>query len=242
MLKEGDNNSKKIYAHTKQRRSHNMIIGLYNEVDIWVDRETEIERVAVKYFWYMFTTISPSGIDEVLEEVPTVVTAQMNESVTTLATGEEVWKALFMMHPEKAPDPDGMTALFFQRVWQVIKGDLLELVSGFLRSGSFDKKLNETNFCLIPNMERPTRMANLRPISLCNVRYKIISKVFCQRLTKLLPDMIFETQSPFISGKFVSFNILIAQEMFYGLRTNKSCKTSFMATKTNMSKAYDHVE
>lgn len=53
----------------------------------------------------------------------------MNESLTALATEKKVRKALFMMHPEKATDPDGMVALFFQRAWQVIKKDILELVN-----------------------------------------------------------------------------------------------------------------
>ena len=85
-------------------------------------------------------------------------------------------------------------------------------------------------------------MTELRPISLCNVGYKIISKVLCQRLKGLLPNLISETQSAFVSGRLISDNILIAQEMFHALRTNKSCKGKFLAIKTDMSKAYDRIE
>lgn len=99
-----------------------------------------------------------------------------------------------------------------------------------------------TNICLIPKTARPNKMTELRPISLCNVGYKIISKVLCQRLKGLLPNLISETQSAFVSERLVSDNILIAQEMFHGLRTNNSCKEKFLAIKTDMSKAYDRVE
>ena len=124
-----------------------------------------------------------------------------------------------MMHPEKAPGPDGMTAFFYQQSWSIIKKDVVDMVNSFLTTGSINGRLNVTNICLIPKTARPNRMTELRPISLCNVGYKIISKVLYQRLKGLLPTLISETQSAFVSGRLISDNILIAEEMFHGLRT-----------------------
>lgn len=87
-----------------------------------------------------------------------------------------------------------------------------------------DSRLNITNICMIPKTEKPTRMTELRPISLCNVGYKIILTVLCQRLKLCLPSLISETQSAFVPGRLISNNILIAQEMFHGLQTNKACQ------------------
>ncbi|XP_010424493.1 PREDICTED: uncharacterized protein LOC104709611 [Camelina sativa] len=123
------------------------------------------------------------------------------------ATEAEVGKALFMMSPNKAPGPDGMTALFFQKAWRVVKEDLVAMVDRFLKEGVFDKSLNRTHICLIP-----------------------------KRLKPILPDLISETQTTFVPGRLISDNILIAQEMFHGLTTNPSCKGKFMAIKTDMSK------
>ncbi|CAA7046661.1 unnamed protein product [Microthlaspi erraticum] len=178
----------------------------------------------------------------VLEHMSHQVTAQENAVLTRCATKSEVREALFMMHPEKAPGPDSMTALFFQRSWHIIKNDILELVNSFLTMGTFDERLNMTHICLIPKTGRPSRMTELRPISLCNVGYKIISKVLCQRLKVILPRLITETQSTFVPDRLISDNILIAQEMFHDLRTNKSCKVKYMAVKTDMNNAYDRVE
>ena len=198
--------------------------------------------MAVEYFEELFTTTSPSEVDEFLSEVTPDITPQMNQQLLRIATEDEVREALFMMHPEKAPGPDGMTALFFQHSWYIIKRDLVKMVIDFLVSGEMDARLYITNICMIPKTERPTRMTELRPISLCNVGYKIISKVLCQRLKLLLPSLVSETQSAFVAGRLISDNILIAQEMFHGLRTNEACKGKYMAVKTDMSKAYDRVE
>ena len=109
----------------------------------------------------------------------------------------------------------------------IIKKDLVELVNNLLVSGKMDSRLNITNICMIPKTERSTMMTELRQISLCNVGYKIISKVLRQRLKIYLPILISETQPAFVAEMLISDNILIAHEMFHGLRTNKACQGKY---------------
>ena len=198
-------------------------MGLHDELGNWITGDNGVEKVAVDYFEGLFATTNPTEFDSFLDEIIPSISPQMNLTLMRAATEEEVRQALFMMHPEKAPGPDGMTTLFFQHSWHIIKKDVVELVNNFLVTGVLDPRLNITNICMIPKTERPTRMTELRPISLCNVGYKIISKVLCQRLKICLSRLISETQSAFVAGRLISDNILIAQEMFHGLRTNKSC-------------------
>jgi len=111
------------------------------------------------------------------------------------------------------------------------------MVKNFFSFGIFDGKLNETNICLIPIGERPREMSGFCPISLCNVSYKVISKILSLRLKRFLPDLISETQSAFVAGRLIKYNILIAQENFHALRSNPANRKKFMALKTDMSKA-----
>lgn len=109
----GDLNTKFYHALTKQRRVRNKIVGLHDEMGNWITEENGIEKVAVDYFEGLFTTTEPSAFDSFLEEIVSSISLQMYQILLRLATEEEVRQALFMMHPEKAPGPDGMTALFF---------------------------------------------------------------------------------------------------------------------------------
>ena len=141
---------------------------------------------------------------------------------------------LLLLHPEKARRLDVMTAFFFQHFWHLIKEDLVEMVNNFLVSGLMDSRLNIINICVIPKMERPTKMTKLQPISLCNVQYKIISKVLCQRLKTCLPSFMSETQSAFVARRLISYNILIAHEIFHGWQTSTACQGKYMAIKTDI--------
>ena len=116
------------------------------------------------------------------------------------------------------------------------------MVRTFFETGELDECLNQTNICIIPKTDRPATMAEFRPISLCNVGYKIISKIISTRLKCILPELISETQSAFVAKRLITDNILVAQEMFHALRTNPSCKGKYIAVETDMSKAYDRVE
>lgn len=122
-------------------------------------------------------------------------------------------------------------SLVFQQSWLIIKRDRVNLVNDFLRTSYFEEHFNLTNICLIPKTARLNRMTKLLIISLCNVRYMIISKVLCQLLKRILPKLISEMQSAFLTGRLISKNILITQEMFHRLKMNNSCKEKFWPSK-----------
>lgn len=105
----------------KKRGARNWIIVLYNASGVWVDADADVEEVAVSYFWDIFSTTSPSEIEEVLREVPSMVSDQTNRVLTALATEKEVRRALFIMHPEKVPRPDGTTVLVSSELGTLLK-------------------------------------------------------------------------------------------------------------------------
>ena len=146
------------------------------------------------------------------------------------------------MAPLKAPGLDGMPPPFYQHYWHLIGDDVAKAVIFCLLNGHLPPELNQTYLTLIPKVKNLEKVYEFRPITFCNVLYKLVSKVFANRLKKILPHIISETQSVFQSDKAISDNILVAFETLHHMKTNKSGKNGFMAMKLDMSKAYDRVE
>ena len=145
------------------------------------------------------------------------------------------------MAPLKAPGPNGMPPLFYQHYWDTIGNDVTHSVLHFLNSACLLDNLNHTFITLIPKKNSPEYASDFRPISLCNVLYKIFSKVLANRIKKILPKIISEHQSVFTKSRLISDNILVAFESLHSMQKHVS-KEDYMAIKLDMSKAYDKVE
>ena len=153
----------------------------------------------------------------------------------------EIEDIVFQLGPHKAPGPDGIPAFFYHEYWSIVKSDVVNTVQAFFHSSSLFKPLNHTFITLIPKVTYPEEVNHFRPISLCNVIYKIISKILVNRLKPLMDKLITPFQNAFIKGRNISDNILIAHEIMNGLRKKRGKKYSFGALKIDMSKAYDKV-
>lgn len=166
----------------------------------------------------------------------------MNNLLCAPFTAQEIKRAMFDMHPDKAPGPDGMSALFYQSCWNIVGKEVTETTLKVLNYGADLQDLNSTVVTLIPKVSQPVTMKDFRPISLCNVCYKIVARALTNRLSPIMTQIIGESQSAFVPGRLISDNIIVGFELTNWLRNKRTGKKGYTALKLDMNKAYDRVE
>ena len=174
----------------------------------------------VQCYQDLFTLANPSQSKETLQSINTLITAKMNDQLSSHLMAWEVQAAVKQMALLK----------------------VTQSVLHFLSSASFPSHLNHTLISLIPKVKNPKLVIEFLPISLCNVLYKIFPKVLANRLKKILPQLITEQQNAFTKSHLISDNILVAFESLHSMHKHISSKEGFMVVKLDISKSYDRVE
>lgn len=115
-------------------------------------------------------------------------------------------------------------------------------VLNFFETGTFPDGINDTVIVLIPKGKDPQSLKDYRPISLCNVIYKVVSKCLVNRLRPILDGIISETQSAFIPGRLITDNAISAFECFHKIQHSRNPRDNYCAYKLDLAKAYDRVD
>ncbi|KAL0443866.1 UNVERIFIED_CONTAM: hypothetical protein Slati_2109300 [Sesamum latifolium] len=243
-LRNGDKNTSFFHARASKRKLINEILRIKDGHGQWREKEEDMQEVLLNYFSKLFESSKSNTqhIDKILECVGRRVNDEMNESLNQPYTAEEIKTALNQMRPDKSPGPDGMPALFYQNFWRIVGPTTINSILFFLNNGIFPLELNHTYIVLIPKCKKPEHVSQFRPISLCNVIYKIASRVLANRLKPMLDSIISENQSAFIPGRYITDNVLIAFEVNHYFRNKRKGKEGVATLKLDMSKAYDRVK
>ncbi|XP_074293711.1 uncharacterized protein LOC141620847 [Silene latifolia] len=240
-LKDGDRNTKFFHTRAGERKRKNFIAKLIDEDGMERVGTEDVTKVALDYFQGLFTTSNPTDFDDVVAGIGGRVTDDMNAELRRDYGEDEVLDALNQMHPLKAPGPDGTNGLFYQTYWSTVGPEVVRAVLAILRGERSPRDINKTNIVLIPKKKAPDKIRDFRPISLCNVVYKLVSKVLANRLKLFLGDIVSENQGAFTPGRSISDNVLIAFEVFHAMKNSRHMEGN-MAIKLDMAKAYDRVE
>ena len=120
--------------------------------------------------------------------------------------------------------------------------DVVAFCRKYFDHGELPDEINMTLVCLIPKVKHPKQVSDLRPISLCNVLMRILSKVIANRLKPCLSLIILNNQSAFIEERLLTNNVLLAFEINYHIYRKIQGKDGVTSLKIDVSKAYDRLE
>ncbi|XP_074378628.1 uncharacterized protein LOC141720172 [Apium graveolens] len=240
-LREGDKNTRFFHKYASMRKEYNKIKRLKYENGEWKETEEEIQGLITEYFVNIFSTSNMEerlsnriGFKQVDEEQKQALMLPIND--------EEVRTAVFAMHPDKAPGLDGLNPSFFQAYWTIVGPDVCKFCQHFFDTGVLPASINIIVVCLIPKVKHPQKVVDLRPIPLCNVLMRILSKVMANRVKPVLPTIISEQQSAFIENRLLTDNAFVAFEVNHYIPRKTQGSVGVAGLKVDVSKAYDRLE
>ncbi|KAH9678676.1 reverse transcriptase domain-containing protein [Citrus sinensis] len=240
-LKEGDMNSRYFHVMASTRKKQNVIGKLRNAQGQWCTTPEDINEIINKYFTHIFSSEGGS-CGEVLQYVEPRITVEQNHSLMEPFSPADVREAIFSMHLDKSPGPDGMNPAFFQKIWSIIGDEVSAACLNYIIHCVFLADLKETTVILIPKKPNPDNIIDFQPIALCNVLYKIVAKMLASRLKLILGSIISNSQSAFIPGRAITDNIMISTELMHYFKRKRHGKEGAFAFKIDMAKAYDKIE
>jgi hypothetical protein len=240
-LKEGERNTKFFHRTVIHRRHSNKITRLISAAGETIHSHEDMESTLIEYYQDLLTEPLPDrheAITKVTQHVPSLVTQEKNSALLRPITIEEVDQALQDTPKSKAPGPDGFTSDFFHHCWPMIRVEVWEILEDSRATGQVLQALNATFLTLIPKEGQAHHPKQFRPIALCNVIYKLLTKVIARRLKPILPTIISPEQSGYVEGRQIMDNVILAHEVIHSLQKTK---TPGMLLKLDLSKAFDKI-
>lgn len=241
-IKEDDRNSRYFHQTASGKRKNNRISGVMDSFGNMLKDPNSIENCFFDYFSNIFSSEGVNDMEVVFNTVKSRLSEEDKKRLEQPFVEEEIVTALKSMDPYKDAGPDGMNPNFFQKHWGIVGKDVVDMILGFLNNGEDIPDCNQTNIALVPKKKSSQVLGDFRPISLCNVVYKLISKTIANRMKGVLVDLISPNQSAFVPGRLIFDNTMVAYETIHTMRKKATGGKGLMAIKLDMAKAYDRVE
>ena len=189
-LRDGDRNTKFFHISAVVRRRKNSIDALRGEDGIWLVNLSDIREHVVSNFQQLFTEEEAYCSLDLENLINSSISMPENAHLCQLPSPDEIRDTVFSMQSLKSPSPDGLPPLFYKKYWYIVGQSVATAIQNLFSFGKLLKELNYSFIILIPKIQSHSTINHYRPISLCNMTYKIISNLLVDRLKGVLPRLI----------------------------------------------------
>ncbi|CAL1353594.1 unnamed protein product [Linum trigynum] len=236
----GERNTSYFHQQANIRRRRNRIESFKDNNGEWVTDPQTLASLVFDYFAALYLQDSQEYADHMPKEAFPRLSHEDLLHLLRPFNAADIYRAIQEMKPFQAPGPDGFHAAFFQRSWQVVGKALIDMAMSFFAAGSLPEQVVESTVVLIPKVDHPEMVSQLRPISLNNVCLKAITKAITNRLKPIMRKLVSPRHSSFIPGRQTTDNIIVLQEVLHSLKKKKG-KKGGMVLKIDLEKAYDRL-
>ncbi|QHO46030.1 LINE-1 retrotransposable element ORF2 protein [Arachis hypogaea] len=222
------------------RKRRNKILTIQNDDGEWLTESNDLKNWIVSFYANLYCDYYDNVPFIISNAFPELSVAD-SERIGRMVSPLEIKEVVFAMGSLKAPGRDGIQAVFYQQHWQKVGVYLYNLVQNIFKNPTLVSDINETLLVLIPKIEPVSSLKHMRTINLCNVSYKVVTKILAKRLQTLMAKLVRPTQTSFVPGRHSSDNIIITQEVIHSIRNKKGGK-GWMAIKIDLEKVYDRLK
>lgn len=243
-LRYWDQNTIFFHKIVQTRTSFNAIRKLILQNGETITDPTAIKTAAATYFAsFLGPPASPESTDTLID-LSNLLEYRCPDHTAALLihpiSEAEIKNVPFSMPSNKSPGPDGYPVEFYRAAWPIISRDFTVAIQSFFLYGFLPKGVNATTLVLIPKVQGAETLKDFRPISCCNILYKVISKVLANRIKVLLPELIEPNQCAFVKGRLLLENVVLATELVKNYHKDSISPRSVL--KLDISKAFDSVK
>jgi hypothetical protein len=153
----------------------------------------------------------------------------------------KLWQALVQQKPHDLMGLLFFFFFFYKKYLGIVKMDMLNCIWNLFKNHHLMREQNHTFIALVPKLSGSHSAHQFKPISLCNIVYKIITKILANRLKSLLPKLISPLQFAFVPKRNIQDNMIFAHELLHAFKTKRG-KGGYMFLKMDMEKAFDRME
>ena len=177
-FKDCDRGTSFFHAIIGQKQCQRFIASIVSSNGVATTSESEVGAEFVKFYQNLLgVSKETTSLDMDVIRCGPCLASSAHDGLLAPFSGDDIKVALFSIGNDKAPGPDGYSAFFFKRAWDIVGSDFVLAVQNFFSSGKMLKQINHSIIALIPKSANASYPSDFRPISCCNVIYKVISKL-----------------------------------------------------------------
>ena len=167
------------------------------------------------------------------------------EDITSLEqeiSPDELFSSLQKMRKNSSPGFDGLTVSFYLTFWSILSPYIVANMNYAHAHKRFSLDQRRGVVKMLPKKNKaPSRVGNLRPITLLNVDYKMITKALAQRVKHVLPKIIHVDQAGFVANRFLGSHVLDVQTLVHVLE-HQAENENLGLLSLDICKAFDTVD